>query len=78
MVESIVIQIIVAIVMALAASALAPKPKVNRPDPGSLETPRIKSGSPAPVIFGTVRIKSPFLIWYGDASNTAIRTKTGK
>ena len=70
--------LIVSVVMSLVASALAPKPKVQRPDAGQLEIPKIKSGSPVPVVFGTVRIKSPFLIWYGDASVTSIRTKSGK
>lgn len=74
----IVVQFIVSIIMSLAASALAPKPKPTRPDSSDIDVPKIKSGSPAPIVFGTARIKSPFLVWYGDASLSAIRTKSGK
>lgn len=72
------VQIVIALVISLVAYALTPKPKINRPEAGSLETPKMKAGTPIPVVFGTVRIKSPSIVWYGDASTSKIRTKSGK
>ena len=73
------VQIAIMIVAALVAYALAPKPPV--PKPASLEdfdVPTAEEGRPIPVIFGTVWIKGPNCLWYGDLSSIPIRTKSSK
>lgn len=61
------------------SAALAPKPRP--PTPASLadfDLPTAEQGRSVPVVFGSVRIKGPNVVWYGDLRNTAIRKKGGK
>lgn len=69
----------VVIVSAIVATALAPKPQP--PKPPSLEdfdVPTAEEGRPIPVIFGTVWITGPNVVWYGDLRTTPITKKGGK
>lgn len=67
-------QILIALVLAVISYMLQPKPKTPTPDAASdLETPKAEAGVPLPVIFGTITMKSPNCLWYGDK-----RTKTYK
>lgn len=71
--------IAILIVSALVASALAPKPPA--PKPAALEdfdVPVAEEGRPIPVVFGTVTVTGPNVLWYGDLSTTAIKQKGGK
>ena len=73
------VQIAIMIVAALVAYALAPKPPI--PKPASLEdfdVPTAEEGRPIPVVFGTVWIKGPNCLWYGDLSSIPIRSGGGK
>ncbi len=59
--------------------ALAPKPP--QPKPASLsdfDVPTAEEGRPIPVVFGTVTITGPNVIWYGNLRTEAIRKKGGK
>jgi hypothetical protein len=59
--------------------ALAPKPP--QPKPASLadfDVPTAEEGRPIPVVFGTVTVTGPNVIWYGDLRTQAIRSKGGK
>lgn len=76
--QAVIVQIIIAIVMMIVSYALTPKPKSRAPEAGELDVPKMKAGSPIPVIFGTVRIKSPTVVWYGDGGLTKIRSDSGK
>ncbi len=61
------LQLAVAVTIALIAYALAPKPKKRTPDMSrDLELPTAEAGRPVPVVFGTGTIKSPNALWYGD------------
>lgn len=40
---------------------------------GKLDTPTADEGSPIPVVFGTVLVKQPNVVWYGDAATTPIK-----
>jgi uncharacterized membrane protein len=71
---------IVVLVVSLALSmALAPKPP--KPAPASIQdfdVPTAEEGRPIPVVFGTVLITGPNVIWYGDLRTSPIKTKSGK
>lgn len=69
----------VMLVVSYALQALtAPKQKMQVPDPGTLEVPKAQEGETIPIVFGTVLIKSPNVVWTGDASTTPIRVKGSK
>lgn len=66
------IWVAVAVVSAALSYILRPKvasqgssPEVVRPD-SDIEVPTAKAGSTIPVIFGTVHISQPNVVWYGD------------
>lgn len=64
---TIFVQFIIAFVLALISYMLAPKPKMPKPDPAAdLESPKAEAGIPVPVIFGTITMKSPNCLWYGE------------
>jgi len=70
--------IIAAIILA-AAIAYAPKPPT--PPPPEFEdfkVPTAQQGREIPVIFGTVTLSSPNVVWYGDIAYSAVKTKSGK
>lgn len=71
--------IAILVVAALVATALAPKPP--QPKPPSLQdfdVPVAEVGRPIPVVFGTVLITGPNVLWYGDLGSSPIRKKGGK
>lgn len=74
-----VIYTIITVVSAGIAIALSPKPP--KPKPASIEDfqiPTSEEGRPLPVIFGTVRVRGPNVLWYGDLWTVAIRESGGK
>jgi hypothetical protein len=71
-----VVVFIVALV--LAASAI-PKPQEQKPAGLSdVQAPTAEEGREIPVLFGTKDIKGANVVWYGDFSTTAIKSKGGK
>ena len=71
--------IAVLLISAVVAYALAPKPP--KPKPASLadfDIPTAEQGRPIPVIFGTVLVTGPNVIWYGDLGTEPIKAKSGK
>lgn len=67
------------VISAYVATALAPKPP--KPKPTALqdfEVPVAEQGRPVPVVFGTVLVTGPNVLWYGDLSSKPIKTKGGK
>lgn len=67
------------IVSQVISYALAPKPP--SPVPASIadfDVPTAEEGRPIPVVFGTVTITGPNVIWYGDLGIEPIRKRTGK
>lgn len=67
------------IVTSLLSYLLQPKPE--QPKPASLsdfDLPTAEEGRPIPVVFGTVTIRGPNVIWYGDLGTSPIKTKSGK
>lgn len=61
-----IIQIIIAIAVSYVAYLLAPKPKQPKHEAADLEFPTVSAGRPIPVVFGTLTVKSPNVLWYGE------------
>jgi hypothetical protein len=72
---TILVSALISIGVAIAAYAMmpgAPKPK-----PASLtdvSAPTANQGLPIPVVFGTVRVMSPNVVWWGDLHYEPIKT----
>jgi hypothetical protein len=61
------IAILVAIALQVIAYLITPKPKKEKPPAvKDLEEPTVEAGRPVPVLFGTMTLKSPNILWYGD------------
>lgn len=59
--------IIIAVVMQVAAYALTPKPKkIKPPAADQAENPVAEAGMPIPKVFGTMRVKALNTLWYGE------------
>lgn len=59
--------------------ALAPKPPQAKPATlADFDVPVAEEGRPVPVIFGTVTVTGPNVLWYGDLGSKAITKKGGK
>lgn len=73
------IQLAILIVSSYVSAALAPKPP--KPKPASLtdfDVPTAEEGRPVPVVFGTVWVTGPNVIWYGHLRTEAIKSSSGK
>ena len=69
-----VVQIIIAVVMAIISYALSPKPKGQQgPKAQELQSPTVDAGRAIPVVFGRVRVRSPNLLWMGGQRSTEIK-----
>lgn len=76
---NIVYYIVALIVSSLISYALAPKPPT--PKPASItdfDVPVAEEGRPIPVVFGTVTLTGPNVLWYGDLKAVPIKEKAGK
>lgn len=67
-------------VLSVAVSfALRPKaPDVQPAATEDLQFPTAEAGSPITVVFGTVLVSSPNIVWYGDLGYVAIKSGGGK
>lgn len=73
-----IIGIFVAIAFLLAVTLLAPKPNVENArasNLGDFQFPRADEGDPVPLFWGTIRLKAPNTIWYGDFLAVAMTEK---
>lgn len=58
----------------------AKKPTITTPAPATLNDfnfPQHEEGTPQTVVFGDVWIDDPFILYYGNLSNQAIRQSSG-
>lgn len=61
--------------IASVALSYALAPKIQEPDPTSLEDVNVPTAEPGrgiPIIFGTVIVRDPNTVWYGDLLTWAI------
>lgn len=65
---SFLVMFVVSLALSFAAYMLAPKPKQPKFEAADLKNPTTSAGRPVPVIFGTVTLKSPNVLWYGEKS----------
>lgn len=73
------VQVAIMVVAAVLSYALAPKPpQPPKPSLEDLSLPTAEEGRPIPVVFGTVWITGPNVLWYGDLRTEAIKVKGGK
>lgn len=73
------LQLVILVVSYIISAALAPKPP--KPKPAALEDfdiPVAEQGRPIPVVFGTMLVTGPNVLWYGDLRTTSIQSKGGK
>ena len=74
-----VFQLALLVVSYFISAALAPKPP--QPKSAALEDfdiPLAEQGRPIPVVFGTMLITGPNVLWYGDLRTTPIKSEGGK
>ena len=59
----------------IAAYVLAPKPpKPKEPSLDDIGAPTAEPGRPIPVVFGTVVLQSPNVVWYGDPAYEPVKS----
>ena len=81
MVWNFVIQIVISLVLTAISYALTPRPKTELPKAAGLDDfdlPTAEEGRPIPVVFGTVLLRGPNVVWAGDLRVDPIRKKGGK
>ena len=72
--------IILYVVSSLISALLAPRQKPQNAKPGTLsdkDMPIASQSSPVPVVFGTVHLTQPNVVWWGNLAITAIRKSSG-
>lgn len=74
------VQIIIAVISALISYALRPKPQsAKAPTLDEFSVPQAEEGVNVPVVFGTVWLKAPSVLDYGNLRNEPpIKAETGK
>jgi len=61
------IQLFIAIAVAVIAYALMPKPKTAKPPAAQdMESPTVDAGREVPVVFGQVEVTGTNILWFGD------------
>ena len=73
--EIVIISTLISLGTAIAAYALAPKPPApSRPSLQDISAPTAEAGRPIPVVFGTVWVECPNVVWFGDLHYEPIKT----
>jgi hypothetical protein len=71
-------QIALFIVSTIIQVLLAPRPRVEAPQPATeFDAPLAEEGHPVPVVFGEVWLRAPNVVWYGDIAVQPIRSGGG-
>ena len=70
------IPLLIGIALNIVAYLLAPKPKAAKPDAAKeMEGPTAEAGREVCVPFGTILVKSPNALWWGDKSMRTYKVK---
>ena len=76
-----VVQIVASLALTAISYVLAPRPKTTLPTAAGLDAfnlPTAEEGRPIPVVFGTVLLRGPNVVWAGDLKVDPIRSSGGK
>lgn len=66
------------VIATVVMAALAPKPQTPKPaDISDFDAPTAEEGRAIPVVFGTVLLSGPNILWYGDLRTTPIQVESG-
>lgn len=61
------LQLLLGIAFQILGYLLAPKPKKEKPPAATeMDAPTAEAGRPIPVVFGTMLVKSPNFLWWGE------------
>lgn len=64
-----IVTLIVGVALNVASYLLTPKTKTSKPDAvQDMDNPTAEAGREIPVVFGTMCVKSPNCLWFGDKS----------
>ncbi len=78
MVYNWVIQLIIAIVLAVISYLITPRPDAQASNATEeLEAPTAEAGRPMAVVFGTITVKSLNTLWVGNRAKRTYKTKMG-
>lgn len=76
MVAGWLIGLLISLAIQIVAYIIMPKPKTPKPEAAqNLENPTAEAGRPIPVVFGTVTVKGPNILWFGDKSVRTYKIK---
>jgi hypothetical protein len=81
MVWNFIAQLVLGLVLSAISYALSARSKAEQPLAAGLDDfslPTAEEGRPIPVIFGTVLITGPNVVWAGDLKVDPIKKKGGK
>lgn len=82
LIDLIIVGLVLAVVSVALSELLKPKPKLENARPanlGDFKFPTAIEGRVVPVLWGTVKLEGPNVVWYGDLRQTKItqKVKTG-
>lgn len=81
MVWTFIARLVLGLVLSAISYALNPRPKTETPQAAGLDDfslPTAEEGLLIPVIFGTVLITGPNVVWAGDLKVDPLKDKAGK
>lgn len=78
MVWTFIARLVLGLALSAISYALNPRPKPETPQLDEFSLPTAEEGRPIPVVFGTVLITGPNVVWAGDLRVDPIRKKGGK
>ena len=81
MVWTFIARLVLGLVLSAVSYALSPRPRMETPQAAALDDfslPTAEEGRPIPVVFGTVLITGPNVVWAGDLSVEPIVKRGGK
>ena len=70
------ISLLIGLALSVVSYLLAPKPKKPKPpEVTELEDPTAEAGRPIPRVFGTLIVKSPNVLWFGEKRERQYKIK---
>jgi hypothetical protein len=67
---------LISLAISVISYVLMPQPKAPKPESvKDLETPTAEAGREIPVVFGTMTIKSPNCLWFGEKRKATYEVK---